>query len=315
MQKGSISLSRVTAGLVLPIEGDVAGIAQKAERLGYEYLAAPEHIAFHAPVPNSFIWLSAASGATRTIQLVSTVALPPLYPSVLFAKMVCSLDYLSGGRFCVGVGVGGEYAEEFRAAGVPLAERGPRTDEALDVLKVLLEASEPANYSGKFTEFEAISLAPKLGRGCPPIWAGGRSVPAMRRAARYADVWMPYMFSPEQTAAGRANVQAFAREYERPADSIDTGIYLFAVVSDDEVRGREQAVRFASHRYQQDFRSLSHKFLIGSPGSVLARIHDYIAVGVSTFILELACPPAEYEEQMERIAREIIPFLPGTAAP
>jgi alkanesulfonate monooxygenase SsuD/methylene tetrahydromethanopterin reductase-like flavin-dependent oxidoreductase (luciferase family) len=306
-------LSQVMVGLALPIEGDVVGVAQKAELLGYDYLAAPEHIAFHAPVPNSFVWLSVASGATRSIQLVSTVALAPLYPSVLFAKMVASLDYLSGGRFCIGVGVGGEYAEEFRALRVPLAERGPRTDEALEVLKVLLEASEPASYAGKYTEFEGICLSPKRGRGCPPIWVGGRRLPAMRRAARYADVWMPYMFSPEQTAKGRESVQVFAREYGRQEDLVDTGIYLFAVVSDDEARGREQAVQFASQRYQQDFRSLSHKFLIGSPESVLARMREYTAVGVSRFILELACQPSEYDEQMERISREIIPFLPGAA--
>jgi alkanesulfonate monooxygenase SsuD/methylene tetrahydromethanopterin reductase-like flavin-dependent oxidoreductase (luciferase family) len=237
------------------------------------------------------------------------VALPPLYPSVLFAKMVASLDYLSGGRYRVGVGVGGEYGEEFRAVGVPLDERGPRTDEALEVLKVLLESSEPARYAGKYTEFEGISLAPKRGHRCPPIWIGGRSPAAMRRAARYADVWMPYMVSPEQTAKGRAAVRAFAREHGRQQDRIDTGVYLFAVVSEDEARGREQAINFASQRYQQDFRSLSHKFLTGSPESVLARMHEYVAIGVSTFVLELACQPAEYEEQMERVASEVVPFL------
>jgi alkanesulfonate monooxygenase SsuD/methylene tetrahydromethanopterin reductase-like flavin-dependent oxidoreductase (luciferase family) len=135
----------------------------------------------------------------------------------------------------------------------------------------------------------------------------------MRRAARYADVWMPYMFSPEQTAKGRAAVRAFARESGRQEDQIDTGVYLFAVISEDEARGREQAINFASQRYQQDFRPLSHKFLVGSPGSVLARMHEYVAVGVSSFILELACQPAEYEEQMERIARQVVPFLPGAS--
>jgi alkanesulfonate monooxygenase SsuD/methylene tetrahydromethanopterin reductase-like flavin-dependent oxidoreductase (luciferase family) len=307
---GGKSLSQAEVGLVLPIEGDVAGVAQKAEFLGYHYLAAPEHVAFHAPVPNSFLWLSAASGATRSIQLVSTVALPPLYPAVLFAKLVASLDYLSAGRFAVGVGVGGEYEEEFRAVGIPLAERAPRTDEALDVLRTLLEASEPRSYAGKFTTFDNLLLAPKRGLGCPPIWVGGRRQPAMRRAARYGDVWMPYMFSPEQTAKGRASVQDYAREYDRRDGSVATGIYLFAVMADHEARGREQAVQFASLRYQQDFRPLAHKFLVGSPDAMLTRMQEYAAAGVTRFILELACHPADYEEQMERLAYEILPRCP-----
>jgi alkanesulfonate monooxygenase SsuD/methylene tetrahydromethanopterin reductase-like flavin-dependent oxidoreductase (luciferase family) len=307
MQKGGRGLSTTDVGLVLPIEGDVAGLAQKAEQLGYRYVAAPEHVAFHTPVPNSFLWLSAASGATRSIQLVSTVALPPLYPAVLFAKMVASLDYLSNGRFSLGVGVGGEYTEEFRAVGIPLAERAPRTDEALDILKILLEGSRPASYSGKYTEFEGLTLAPKRGLGCPPIWVGGRRPPAMRRAAYYGDVWMPYMFSPEQTASGRIAIQTLARDYGREKEVVGTGIYLFAVVSDEEAKGREQAVRFASQRYQQDFWPLSHKFLAGPPEKIIARMREYTAVGVTTFILELACQAAEYEEQMERVAHEILP--------
>ncbi len=297
---------------MLPIEGDVVILAQKAEQLGYDYLAAPEHIAFHTPVPNSFLWLAAASGATSSIKLVSTVALPPLYPAVLFAKMVASLDYLCGGRFCVGVGVGGEYEEEFRAVGVSLAERGPRTDEALDVLKALLAASEPTSFTGKYTQFENLLLAPRRETGCPPVWIGGRRLPAMRRAARYGDVWMPYMFSPEQTASGRASVQHYAGEYGRGNESIGTGIYLFAVVSDDDTHGRERAVQFASQRYQQDFRPLAHKFLVGSPEAMLTRMHEYAAVGVTSFILEPACQPAEYEEQMERVAYEILPAFSGS---
>lgn len=306
-------MSRVQMGLVLPIEGDVAGTARRAEQLGYEYLAAPEHIAFHTPVPNSFLWLAAASGATRSVRLVSTVALPSLYPSVLFAKMVASLDYLSGGRFSVGVGVGGEYPEEFRASGVAVAERGSRTDEALEVLQVLMSSSGPASYTGKYTEFQDFRLSPKRDGGCPPVWVGGRRTPALRRAGRYADVWMPYMFSPEQTAKGRDAVRAFAREYGRDGDPVGTGIYLFAVVSDDEERGRRKAIQFASGRYQQDFRALSQRFLVGSPEMMLARMGEYVSVGVSTFILEIAARPEEYEEQMERIAHEIIPSIPGLA--
>jgi alkanesulfonate monooxygenase SsuD/methylene tetrahydromethanopterin reductase-like flavin-dependent oxidoreductase (luciferase family) len=301
----------VQVGLALPIEANVVAFAQHAERLGFAYLGASEHIAFRAPVPNSFIWLSVAAGATQSIGLVSTVALLPLYPAVLFAKMVVSLDYLSGGRFNVGIGVGGEYPEEFRAAGVPISERGDRADEALEVLKALSQASRPTSFAGRWTAFDGLCIAPKRDQSRPSIWVGGRHLPAMRRAARYADMWMPYMVTPDETARGRSSVQQLARECDRQADQITTGVYLFTVVSDDEARARQQAVEFTSWRYKQDFRPLAHKFLLGPPDKVIARMSEYVAAGATTFILELTCPQAEYSEQMERIAHEIVPYVTG----
>jgi alkanesulfonate monooxygenase SsuD/methylene tetrahydromethanopterin reductase-like flavin-dependent oxidoreductase (luciferase family) len=133
----------------------------------------------------------------------------------------------------------------------------------------------------------------------------------MRRAARYADMWMPYMVTPEETARGRSTVQRLAREHGRQADQVTTGVYLFTVVSDDGARAQQQAVDFTSRRYKQDFRPLAHKFLVGPPDRVIARMSEYVAAGASTFILELACSASEYAQQMERIAREILPHVTG----
>jgi probable F420-dependent oxidoreductase len=310
-QKEGHIVSAVQIGLALPIEGDVVRFATEAERLGFDYVTAPEHVAFHVPVPNSFTWLAAAAAATRSIRLVSTVALPALYPSVLFAKMVASVDYLSGGRLSVGVGVGGEYPAEFEASGVKLSERGARTDEALEVLSLLLNASEPIDFNGRFARFEQILLAPRASDRCPPIWVGGRQEAAMRRAARFADVWMPYMFTPEQTARGRAVVAGCAAEFGRSPEEIGTAIYSFAVVSDDLDRGRQHALEFAARRYRQDFGPLAHKFLVGSPAHIVERMGQYVDVGASSFVLELACDAAMYDEQLERIANEVVPQLSG----
>ena len=301
-------------GLALPLESDVISFAREAERIGFDLITSAEHVAFHVPVPNSFAWLAAAAGATTDIDLVSTVSLPALYPAPLFAKMVASLDFLSKGRFSVGVGVGGEYEAEFQACGVPVNERGARTDEALEILVQLLNAAGPSSYEGRFAQFEDITIGPRQSSSCPPIWVGGRQKAAMRRAARFADVWMPYMFSPEQVVDGRSVIADLAPNFGRESSDVETALYSFAVVSDDREDALQQALSFAERRYRQDFTALSHKFLVGTPDDVAARMRDYVDVGVSTFVLELACSADRYDDQMRRLSTEVFPIVEGVPA-
>src|SRR2546430_7839024 len=99
---------------------DVAGpvdAARRLEGLGFDYLAMGEHVAFGVPTPNAFVGLSAAAAVTERIKLLSAITLLPLSPAALAAKLAAALDVVSGGRFTMGVGVGGEYPREFEACG------------------------------------------------------------------------------------------------------------------------------------------------------------------------------------------------------
>ena len=112
------------------------------------------------------------------------MTLLPVYPMVLAAKMAATLDLVSHGRFELGVGVGGEYPPEFAASGVPAAGRGARADEALAVLVRLL-SGERVTAEGQFGSLRDLRLdPPPVQRPRPPLWVGGRKMPAMRRAAR-----------------------------------------------------------------------------------------------------------------------------------
>ena len=97
-------------------------VAASPQRLG-------EHVFFHVPCSNAFISLAVAAGATTELKLMSTITLLPLYPAVLAAKQAAALDVASGGRFHMGIGVGGELPREFEASGVPVSERGARTPQ------------------------------------------------------------------------------------------------------------------------------------------------------------------------------------------
>src|ERR1700733_2475372 len=130
--------SGIEFGVCLPFSPDLAPFARHAEALGLDYLACGEHFSAGRPTPNSLISLAVAAGATSRIRLVSSVTLVPLYPPALLAKLIAALDVVCAGRFELGIGVGGEIPADFDLLGVPRAERAARTDEALEVIDLLL---------------------------------------------------------------------------------------------------------------------------------------------------------------------------------
>jgi probable F420-dependent oxidoreductase len=294
----------------------VAANALEAEALGYDFVSTGEHVFFYGPIGNGLISLAAAAGATQRIKLMSTITLVPLYPPALLAKQVTSLDIVSGGRFHLGVGVGGEYAREFEACGVPVNERGARTNEALEILKRLW-TEDDVSFEGRFTRLPGVTLSPKpVHKPHPPIWISGRSDAAMRRCARYGTGWLPYMYTPEKLADSLGTIVRHAADIDRTVP-VAPGLFIFFAVHED----RDQAVRMASERlsvqYNQDFSRLVHRYaLAGNPDDCVARLREYIDAGARTIILNSACP-AEYIAANEALlAREVLPRLrPSEAQP
>ena len=124
----------ISFGTTLRSPSNVVKLAQQIEHLGFDVLGCGEHVSFHGDSANGFISLSVAAGVTKKIRLMSVVTLVPLYPAALLAKLGAALDVASGGRYTMGGGVGGEFPTEFMACGIPVKERGSRTDDALEVL-------------------------------------------------------------------------------------------------------------------------------------------------------------------------------------
>jgi probable F420-dependent oxidoreductase len=172
--------------------------AREAESLGYHFLGVSDHVAltkdvssqYPAPFYDPFTLLAWLSGITRTIELGTTVAIVPYRSPLQLARVGANLDRLSGGRFILGVGVGWA-REEFDALGIPFGKRGAMTDEYLEALLELWTKDE-ASYRGSYVRFESVETGPRPVRAPhPPIWVGGSSDAAIRRAARYGDAWHP----------------------------------------------------------------------------------------------------------------------------
>ena len=282
--------------------------AREAEEQGFDFASIGEHVFFHGPIGNGLIALAAAAGATANIRLLSAITLVPLYPAALLAKQVATLDVVSGGRFDLGVGVGGEYEPEFIACGVKRSQRGARTDEALEVI-ARLYAEDEVHFSGRFTQLEGVTLAPKpVQAGGPPVWVSGRSEAAMRRCATYGDYWLPYMYTPEHLANSIEKIKAFGEELGIDLSDFTFAIYIFSAVHEDNDTAVKYAAERLSKQYAQDFSQLVHKYaLAGDPDKCKARLQEYIDAGASAVFVSSACPDDYIDTNLEMLANTVIP--------
>ena len=176
----------------------LAGWTQLAETLGYHFVMISDHVAmtpdvvarYPAPFYDPFVTLGWLARLTRRVELGTTVVILPYRHPLLTARLGANLDRLSGGRFILGVGVGWA-RQEFEALGLPFGRRGAMADDYLAAIKAAW-TSDPASYAGPFVTFRDVRTGPPpVRRPHPPIWVGGASDAAMRRAVRFGDAWHP----------------------------------------------------------------------------------------------------------------------------
>jgi alkanesulfonate monooxygenase SsuD/methylene tetrahydromethanopterin reductase-like flavin-dependent oxidoreductase (luciferase family) len=301
-------------GAALDPELPVSETARRLEELGFDYAAVGEHVFFHSPTTNAFVALGVAAGATRTISLVSTVTLSPLYPAPLAAKMAAELRRLSGERFELGVGMGGEFPGEFLACGVDRAERASRLEESLEVIRLLM-AGRAVTFEGRYSRLTDLTLMPAP-KTPLPIWVGGRHENAMRRAARWADVWMPYLFTPEQFALSMDVIRGAADDGQRCRPPVEGALFAWTVLGEDTPKAVEEAATGLSAIYGQDMRSAARRYVLaGSVEHCLARLAEYQASGVTRCIFSPVAPSGNDRQRMiERIAHELLPRCRETFA-
>jgi probable F420-dependent oxidoreductase len=168
------------------------------EALGYHLVMISDHVAptpdvaikYPTPLYDPFTTLGWLASATRRIELGTTVIILPYRNPILTARMAATVDQLCGGRFIFGVGVGWA-KQEFEALGVPFTRRGAISNDYLEAIKILW-THDVASYAGAFVSFKDVHTAPRpLRSPHPPIWIGGSTDAALRRAVRYGDGWHP----------------------------------------------------------------------------------------------------------------------------
>ncbi|MBT3351576.1 MAG: LLM class flavin-dependent oxidoreductase [Nitrospinaceae bacterium] len=292
----------------------VLSIAETVENLGFDSLWMGDHIAFHGGhFTECLTTLAAFAARTTRLTIGTSVYLLPLRTPGVAAKCAATVDYLSGGgRFVFGIGVGGEGKEEFDLCGVPVNERGARTDEAIEIIRKLW-TGEKVSHDGRFWSFgETSQSPPPLTSGGPPIWIGGRSDAARKRAALLGDGWVSYLFTAKRFAKGIAQVRQWAEEAGRALDIEGGGWtaahHAFIYLDDDEARALRTGTEYLTRRYNMNFEDIAEKYLIhGPPGRCAEQLAEFVEAGASHFILRTVGEPETDLEQMTRLAEEVVP--------
>jgi probable F420-dependent oxidoreductase len=186
---------------------DQTRMVKRAEAMGYDMIAIPEHFV----IPDEHVELSGPhylqstvaqayiAGATEKIRLNSCVTVLPLQHPIVLAKALATADWMSSGRMVVTFGVGW-LKPEFDLLGVPFSERGRIADEYLAAI-IELWTSESPRFEGRYVSFRGVAFEPKpVQKPHLPVWIGGDADAALKRAARFAGGWWPFLTPPEKIA-------------------------------------------------------------------------------------------------------------------
>ena len=279
------------------------------EALAIDSLWVGGHVAATNPTPEAMVQLARLSALTERVRIGTSILLLPLYPPALVAKQVAELDRASGGRVSLGIGVGGEYEQEFRACGVPVKERGRRTDESIALIRRLWTGEE-ISHPGPFYPMEQVRIHPAPTQaGGPPIIVAGRKDPAMVRAARLGDGWFPYLYSPRAYAQSMQRIRAVAQEAGRDLGGFEWMVFLFANVRDDAAAAKEELAGFLGGTYRQDFRQMLDRVAAaGAVGEVAAHVQAYVDLGVSHIVFVVP-GSRDHLAVTQRLVAEVVPQL------
>ncbi len=222
---------------------DLVELARRAEALGFESLWLPEHPVipvgfksrfpgrgempeYYKHMPDPFVALAAAAGATKTLRLGTAISLIPEHDPKVLAKQIATLDLMSHGRFTLGVGAGW-LKEESEVMGVEFKRRWAQTREHVLAMQALWTRDE-AEFSGEYVKFPPLWSWPKpVQKPHPPILIGGELDKAAERIAEYGNGWLPRYIAADPAAieAGRRRIAALFRERDRDPDALDVTLF------------------------------------------------------------------------------------------
>jgi probable F420-dependent oxidoreductase len=294
----------------IPDLEDAKGLVRLVDDLGFDSMWVGDHVAFPVPIMDSISQLAWAAALSDRMIFGTAIYLLPLRQPAPVAKQIAALDHLCGGRLVFGVGVGGEFPMEFKACGVDVSQRGRLMDESLEVLKKLW-SSGTASHSGASLSFSEIELLPKpLQEGGPPVWAGGRSDVALKRAGQVCDGYISYVVTPKMFRDSLDKISRAAEAVNRDVGTFGTGHLLFLRIDNEFEKALDTASAFLSERYGMDFRRAAEKYCaLGSPDAIASRMQEYIDAGSRHFVLDFLGPSEDYMEQIERFASDVRPLI------
>ncbi|WP_330349191.1 LLM class F420-dependent oxidoreductase [Streptomyces sp. NBC_00582] len=277
---------------------DLVALARAADRAGFAYLAVCDHVAIPRRLADamSTVWydpvatLAHLAAVTEHVRLLSHVAVVGLRHPLVTAKQYATLDALSGGRLILGVGAG-HVREEFEALGADFEHRGAVLDETIDALRAALGPEEFPVHHGKRYDFEGLGQRPRPAQARVPLWVGGSSPAAVRRAALKGDGWLPQGDPRDRLPAQIERIRRLRgdRGTSFSVGAITEPLYVGAPAWDT---GR--------------------RTLTGPPEALAESLGAYAALGVDQIQVRFRCRDrAELIDQITAFGAEVAPRLRG----
>jgi probable F420-dependent oxidoreductase len=292
-------------------QGDDLGpkaFAGRAEAAGFDSVWCGDHVGHLA---DGIAMLGCYAGATDHITIGLNLLVVPYRPAAIVAKALATIAIIAPGRVVAGFGVGGEFPGEFAATGADPRTRGAYTDDALEIV-TRLWTGEPLTHRSRWASFDGFRLEPPPSPP-PPIWVGGRSDAAMRRAVRFGAGYVPYLVSPAQLAARAGRLRELAAEAGRGLDDF-TFACLSTVIPGPSV---DAAVAIGLNSLRLSGLtpdSVRAHYLLGDDGALLAKLQAYADAGADHVILGCLPGGAERVEEFFATATRLLPVARGLQA-
>nr|WSY57905.1 LLM class F420-dependent oxidoreductase [Streptomyces sp. NBC_00886] len=285
---------------------DLVEIARAADRAGFDYIASCDHVAIPRRLASamSTIWydpvatLSYLAGVTERVRLLSHVAVVGLRHPLVTAKQYATVDHLSGGRLILGVGAG-HVQEEFEVLGVDFERRGSVLDESVDALRAALGPDEFPEHHGKLYDFEGLGQRPRPAQEHLPLWVGGSSPAAVRRAALKGDGWLPQGDPRDRLPAQIERIRRLREEASRggAADGCSQGPFMFGAITEPLYVGEPGW-------------EVGRRTLTGTPEVLAESLRAYRAMGVDQIQVRFRCRDRiELTDQISEFGSEVGPLL------
>jgi probable F420-dependent oxidoreductase len=248
---------------------------------GVDSIWQTDRIVSRQPFLESMTTMAALAGRTRRVKFGMNVVSLAFRDPVLLAKQCATIDVLSEGRLLPAFGIGSPLGPEWEALGIDTKTRGRKTDECLEIIRRLWR-EDAVDFSGAFYKLKSAAILPKPVQPELPMWIGGSTDAAIKRTARFGTGWQAGGDPPAEAGRVVAAIKLAVAEAGRSIDEDHYGAgFAFHFGSPDA-----PAVRKAIDAYaKRTGRDATGAFAVGDHDTILARLAEYIDVGVSKFIL------------------------------
>jgi probable F420-dependent oxidoreductase len=286
--------------------------ARKADQSGIDGIFAGDHVTFYGNGNDGLINLAAVAAVTERVELMTSVYLLALRHPTPVALQCAMLDQLCLGRFILGVGIGGEDANEWWACGVDPKTRARRTDESLAIMRSLW-TNEKTSFDGKYFKLDNVGMQPKPFRDTGvTVHIGGRSDAALRRTARFGDGWISIWISARRMAEARDRIAELAAEEGRsdPPKALGLQLWHSVALDGDREAAKARLARRMQGFYQIPYERFEKYSPYGTPEEIASFIMPYIEAGCTQLnLLAVQSDPDETVEAGLAVKNAVLKML------